>query len=146
MRIFSYTRQRTDIFKYRRWIVGEGAGARSLELESGRAQGRGLVAKLKGIDDRDAAVAGIGASIYVPPDELPALEQGEYFWHQLEGLRVETLDGEHLGTVAHLIETGANDVLVVTGDRERLIPYTPGVVREVDLEAGIIRVDWDAEF
>lgn len=146
LRIFSYTRERSDIFNYRRWIVGEGEDSRGFELESGREQGRGLAAKLRGIDNRDAAAAWIGASIYVAPDQLPLLDEGEYFWHQLEGLEVQTLHGEHLGTVDHLFETGANDVLVVTGERERLIPYTADAVREVDLEAGTIRVDWDPDF
>ncbi len=146
VRIFSYTRDRTDIFNYRQWIVGEGVAARTLELESGRTQGRGLVAKLRGVDDRDAAAAAVGALIQVTPETLPALEEGEYFWHQLEGLTVRTSDGTTLGTVDHLFETGANDILVVNGDRERLIPYTPEVVQDVNLEAGIIQVDWDPEF
>ena len=146
VRIFSYTRNRKDIFDYRWWVVGEGADSRCFELESGRAQGRGLVAKLRGIDDRDEAAAKIGTAIYVTPDQLPALTAGEYFWHQLEGLKVESLDGTPLGAVDHLFETGANDVMVVRGERERLIPYIPEVVRGVDLEAGVIRVDWDAGF
>lgn len=146
VRIFSYTRNREDIFNYRQWIVGEGADSRRFELESGREQGRGLVAKLRELDDRDAAAARVGAPIYVTAEQLPALESGEYFWHQLEGLRVETVDGTRLGTVDHLFETGANDVMVVQGERERLIPYVAEVVREVDIDAGVIRVDWDAGF
>lgn len=146
LRIFSYTRDRTEIFKYRQWTVGDRAGARCFELEGGRSQGRSLVAKLRGVDDRDAAAGQIGALIYVMPEQLPVLETGEFFWHQLEGLAVETLDGTRLGAVDHLFETGANDVLVVKGEKERLIPYVPGVVRNVDLESGVIRVDWDPAF
>lgn len=147
LKIHSYTRERTDIVSYRQWRLGDADHSRRFELEAGREQGRGgLVAKLAGLDDRGAAAAEIGSLIQVLPGQLPTLEEGEYFWHQLEGLVVETLDGATLGTVDHLFETGANDVLVVIGERERLIPYIPGVIREVDLDAGTMRVDWDAEF
>lgn len=146
MKIHSYTRNRTDILGYGHWLVGPEEQARRLEVETGREQGRGVVAKLRGVDDPEAAAAEIGALIHVTPDQLPALEEGEYFWHQLEGLKVENLEGTLLGTVDYLFETGANDVLVVIGERERLLPYIPEVIREVDLEAGIMRVDWDAEF
>ena len=84
---------------------------------------------------------------------LPELDAGEYYWSQLEKLKVYTLDGVLLGRVNHLIETGSNDVLVVRkcegslDKRERLIPYLPDqVIHEIDLEAGTLRVDWDPEF
>jgi len=83
----------------------------------------------------------------VPRSALPAAGEDEYYWSDLEGLRVETLEGVDLGTVDHLIETGANDVLIVRGDRERLIPFLrPSVVREIDLVAARIRVAWDPDF
>lgn len=147
LKIHSYTRNRADIFDYGQWLVGPADRPRRLELEAGREHGRGgLIAKLAGLDDREAAAAEVGSLIQVSPEQLPVLEEGEYFWHQLEGLRVENLEGTPLGTVDHLLETGANDVLVVLGDRERLIPYIPAVIREVDLDAGVMRVDWDEEF
>lgn len=146
VKIYSYSRDRTAIFRYGHWNVGTGEKALSFELESGYKRGHGLVAKLRGLDDRDTAAAIVGAAIQVTSDQLPALEEGEFFWHQLDGLVVETLDGTRLGTVDYLIETGANDVLVVTGDRERLIPYIRGVVQRVDLESGIVHVDWDIDF
>lgn len=147
VKIHSYTRNRADIFDYGQWLVGPVERPRRLALESGRTHGRGgLFAKLAGVDDREAAAAEVGSLIQVSPEQLPALAEGEYFWHQLEGLAVENLEGTALGTVDHLFETGANDVLVVVGERERLIPYIPGVIQEVDLDAGTMRVDWDEEF
>lgn len=147
LKIHSYTRDRADIFEYGSWLVGPAERPRRLVLEAGRGQGRsGLIAKLAGIDDREAAAAEVGSLIQVSPEQLPALQEGEYFWHQLEGLTVENLEGTPLGTVDHLFETGANDVLVVVGERERLIPYAPHVIREVDLETGTLLVDWDEEF
>lgn len=80
-------------------------------------------------------------------DQLPALSAGEYYWTDLQGLRVLTVDGVELGTVDHLFATGANDVLVVKGERQRLIPFVKNqVVREIELEQGLVRVDWDADF
>lgn len=146
MKVQSYTEHAAGLFDYRRWIVGSGERSKPLELESGREQGRTLAAKMRGIDDREAAAAEVGKLIHVEAEQLPVLAEGEYFWHQLEGLEVETLDGTPLGTVDHLFETGANDVLVVTGEKETLVPYVSGVVREIDLEAGVMRVDWDPEF
>jgi 16S rRNA processing protein RimM len=78
---------------------------------------------------------------------LAPCEDGEFYWTDLEGLRVVTSRGEELGVVDHLIATGSNDVMVVRGDRERLIPFLLGqVVRDVALNEGVIVVDWDADF
>lgn len=150
VRIHSYTRHRADVFSYRQWMLGDAGSAaplRRYELESGQEQGRTLVAKLRGLEDREAAVGEVGALVHVSPEQLPPLVEGEYFWYQLEGLSVRTPDGAPLGKVDHLFETGANDVMVVVaGERERLIPYVDEVVREVDLETGIIHVEWDPDF
>ena len=89
----------------------------------------------------------MGSEIGISRDQLPDTAPGEYYWGDLQGLEVLTGDGESLGTVDHLIETGANDVLVVKGDRERLIPFVlQQVVTRVDLDAGTIQVDWDKDF
>jgi len=147
LRVHAYTRNRAEIFDYGSWLVGPADRARRLELEAGREHGRGgLLAKLVGVDDAETAAAEVGSLIQITPEQLPSLVEGEYFWHQLEGLKVENLDGAALGTVDHLFETGANDVLVVTGERERLIPYVAEVIRDVDLEAGTLRVDWDEDW
>jgi 16S rRNA processing protein RimM len=89
----------------------------------------------------------IGCEIGVRREQLPPTSPGEYYWSDLEGLTVVTVQGEMLGTVDHLIETGANDVMVVHGERERLIPFVmQQVVVDVDLGKGEIRVDWDKDF
>ena len=102
---------------------------------AGRRQGKSVRAKLAACSDRNAAEDLVGALIEVPRSALPATRPGEYYWTDLEGLQVftgtEPGPGPH---VTHLLETGANDVLVVDGDRERLIPYLPEqVVLDVDL-------------
>ena len=87
----------------------------------------------------------VGADIAIRASQLPATAEREYYWAELEGMRVVNLAGQELGRVGHLFETGANDVLVVQGKREYLIPFGADVVRHVDPDAGVISVDWDAE-
>jgi 16S rRNA processing protein RimM len=147
VKIFSWTDPREGILEYTPWMVHHRGEWREMQVEAGQRQSKMVIAKLAGIDDRDQALLLNGAVIAVPGDRLQRLQQGQYYWRQLEGLKVVNTAGVDLGRVDHLMETGANDVLVVKGDRERLIPYTPGhAVQKVDLEAGVISVDWDPEF
>lgn len=147
VRIYSYTSPRANILDYSPWFLKGRAGWERRELEKGRPHGKGVVAKIKGCDDRDRAAELVHREIAVERSQLPETGPGEYYWADLKGLKVFTLDGVDLGTVDHLFETGANDVIVVTGERERLIPYLWGdVIREVDLDAGVMTVDWDPEF
>ena len=112
----------------------------------GRLHQKGVVCHLKGYDDRAQAKELVDVDIAVTSDRFSELEPGEYYWHQLEGLEVVNLSGENLGKVDRLLETGANDVLVLKGEQERLVPYTPGVVAEVDLDKGRIQVDWEKDY
>lgn len=148
VKVFSHTEPRENILDYGPWLLRTPDGrVREFRVLEGRRQGKGLVARLEGIEDRDAAAAWMGAEISIPRSRLPEPDEGEYYWTDLIGLEVETVDGVVLGTVAYLFRTGANDVLVVDGARERLIPFLQGdVIREVDLEGGRIRVDWDPDF
>lgn len=147
LRIFSFTDPRENILQYNPWQLRQGDVWRSVELLDGRRHGKGVVARISGCDDRDLAAALIGTDIAVRRGQLAEVQAGEYYWDDLIGLRVLTNAGEELGKVDHLLETGANDVLVVRGDRERLIPYVPGtVVTAVDLDAGELHVDWDPDF
>lgn len=147
VRVFSHTDPREGIVRYSPWYLRLGGEWREVRLAEGRRQGKGVVARLEGCEDRDQAARLMGAEIAVRRDQLPPLPPGEYYWTDLEGLRVVTREGVELGVVARLMETGANDVLVVRGERERLVPYLPErVVLEVDLEGGVIRVDWDPDF
>ncbi len=153
LKVYSYTDPLDGILDYRNWTAIFEGKRIPLEVEEGRRQGPGIVVKLKGIDDRNVAATYCGFDIVVPQSELPDLPEGEYYWYQLEGMRVETVSGEILGVVGHMIETGSNDVLVVKSSaesidqKERLIPYLPDkVVRSVDLLSELIVVDWDVEF
>jgi len=109
--------------------------------------GKGLIARLDGVEDRDQALALTGAAITAHRRQLPDLPDGEYYWADLEGLTVINQDGVELGQVKRVIATGANDVLLVQGNKERLVPFTTGHhVLGIDIDAGLIRVDWDADF
>ena len=148
VKIQSHTEPREALFDYRPWILRQRGTERELRKFEGRPQGRGLVALVPGVDTREAAEALVGTEIWVDRAALPRPAQGEYYWVDLEGLAVGTVDGVELGRVSHLFATGANDVLVVRdGERERLIPFLPDdVVKQVDLERGRLTVDWDPEF
>lgn len=147
VKVYSHTEPRENILKYSPWYLKKGDDVRQVELVSGKRQGKAIVAQIQGIDDRDQAASLNGWMIIVKGDQLPKAKQGEYYWKDLIGLTVITEQGVQLGKVDYLLETGANDVLVVAGDRERLIPFIQGhTVLKVDLEAGEMLVDWDPEF
>lgn len=147
VKVFSETDPRQGIAAYSPWQLRLQGDWKAIEVESGRRHGKSVIAKLRGIDDREAAAALLDAEIAVWRSQLPAAAEGEFYWADLEGLAVRTAEGVELGAVSHLIETGANDVLVVRGERERLIPFVRGqVVKTVDLERGLVVVDWDPEF
>lgn len=145
VKVFSETEPREGILRYSPWLLGTSDAPR--RVAEGRAHGKGVVARLEGCDDRDQAALLVGQEIAVTRDRLPPPRADEFYWIDLEGLAVETLDGVPLGRVSHLFSTGANDVLVVVGERERLLPFTwEAVVRSVDFERRLIQVDWDPDF
>jgi len=145
--VFSHTEPREGITRYDPVFLNRQGEWREFRIEAGRAHGAGVVLKFAGCDDREQAAALIPSDIAVRREQLPPPAPGEYYWADLEGLRVVTLAGVELGVVSHLLATGANDVLVVKGDRERLLPFVRGqVVVEVNLEQRLLRVDWDPDF
>jgi 16S rRNA processing protein RimM len=145
VKVYSHTRPRETILNYRPWHITVAGATRTFDILEGRQQGKGLVARIAGCDDRDTAAGLVGGEIAIDATQLPATGEREYYWADLEGLRVVNDAGVELGRVSHLFETGANDVMVVRGERERLIPFGSAIVKEVDLDSGVIRVDWDAE-
>ena len=143
IRVVSETEPLENILRYSPWLVDGLARA----VAEGRRHGKGLVARLVGCEDRDQAAELVGKTIAVTRDRLPAPRPDEFYWADLEGLAVETTNGVPLGHVSHLFATGANDVLVVKGERERLLPFVWGdVVKDVDFAGNVIRVDWDPDF
>ena len=156
VKIHSFTDPAENFLGFESFKLKRRAGLEVVEFDGGRRQGKGLVVHIKGVDDRNSAESYKGLEVLVSEDQLPSLETGDYYWSQLQGLQVWCRDQEKsteervlVGTVDQLIETGANDVLVVKAckgsiDRqERLIPYLPDdVVTRVDLDEGLIEIDW----
>ncbi len=145
VKVHSWTRPMEAILSYQPWLLGD--QQKSVKILDGRKQGKGLVVCLPGIKDREQAITLVGQQIFVRRDQMPATAENEYYWSDLEGLEVHTTKGELLGKVERLMETGANDVLVIRGQREHLVPFVQGqYVTRVDLDNGLIEVDWDPDF
>lgn len=147
VRVHSEARPPESILDFERWWVETRDGVRELPVIGSRTRQRDILVRLQGCEDREAANHLRNALVTVPLESLPAPEEGEWYWHELIGLQVVTPDGTVLGRVDHLLETGANDVLVVRGERERLIPWIPGeVIRSVEPDADRMVVAWDPDF
>jgi 16S rRNA processing protein RimM len=155
------------LFDYDTWWLGKGDDWREMAVETAKTHNDVLVVKLKGIDDRDAALACKGKLIAVPREQLPVAEEDEYYWSDLIGVRVKNKQDVEFGLIVDVFETGANDVIAVRADavkqevsadkatakevvkaksQERLLPFIDAVVLEVDIVAKTMLVDWDADF
>ena len=150
LKIFSFCRPKEQILDYLTWELRTSSNTDIYNLQEGKLHGNGVVVKLQYIDDRTQAEALIHAEIWIAKKELPSLAKDEFYWFQLKGLSVVNADGDLLGHVKKMMETGANDVLVVqdkADQQEILIPYVrEHVVKYVDLEEKIITVDWQIDY
>ena len=141
VKVYSYTQPPETIFTYRPWLVDLNGAWQCLEPAAGRRQGKHLIAKINGCDDRDQALLWQNVPIAIRRSQLS--DDGSVYWCDVQGLRVINQDGVDFGVVDHLIATGANDVLVVRGERERLIPFVePHYVTGIDRRQGVLRVSW----
>lgn len=148
LKVQSYTDPRENIFNYTPWQLRLGEEWRTFDVEAIQAHGKSIIARLRQVADRDQAAGLLRSEIAIDRVQLPALAENEYYWRDLRGLTVLNMSGVVLGKVESLLETGANDVLVVRQeDREILIPYAPGrIVQRVDLDSREMRVDWEPDY
>jgi len=147
VKIHADTEHADGLFDYPVWWLGKDGSWKPYTFENGTVQPKALAAKLEGIDDRDGAEALRGMQIAVPRSELPEAGDDEYYWSDLIGLAVVNQQDEALGTVDSLLETGANDVLVVKGEHgQKLIPFVDQYVLEVLPAEGRILVDWGLDY
>jgi 16S rRNA processing protein RimM len=155
VKIHPYTETSESLTRYRSWWMGKQEPYAEQAVVEARVHGAEVLAKLDGVDDRDAAALMKGWLVAVPRAELPKAQKDEYYWTDLIGLAVVNTEGTRFGTVKDLMETGANDVLVVQGEegeasgkpgQERLIPFIRQVILDVDLDGGTIKVDWGADY
>jgi len=145
--VHSYTVPPARILEYRPWLVEQAGHWREHCLADGQVHGSGVIARLEGCSDRDQAAPLVGSNLAIRRSQLPPVPPASFYWVDLVGLKVETTDRRPLGTVQRLLETGANDVLVVGEREQHLIPFVMGqYVISVDLDGGRIVVDWDPEF
>jgi 16S rRNA processing protein RimM len=143
LNVISYTDPVTNLVEYRPWFVEHDGTWKELAVEAIKPHRSGFVAQITGIADRNAALDLAGRSIGVEDSTLPAPDDDEFYWKDLIGLTVEDGRGAVLGEVTGLIETGANDVLVVrAAGGEELIPFVDRFVKRVDLENRRLVVDW----
>lgn len=144
IKVFSYTEPREAVLQYKGWMLGKKEQWQPAKVVEGKRHGKSVIARLEGVEDREAAEALVGKDIRVSKESLPQPEEGQYYWSDLIGLKVVHRDGTDLGKIDYMLETGANDVMVLKGEKERLIPFVMDkVVINVDLAAGQVDVDWE---
>jgi 16S rRNA processing protein RimM len=153
VKLISYTDPLENIREFRHLYARIAGQWQVLEMDQCKAHGKGLVAHFLGYDDPDLVRTLTGVELAVNATDLPVLEEEEFYWYELTGMKVMTADARVLGVVVKMLETGANDVIVVAAtpdsidDRERLIPYLPErVIKAVSREQRCITVDWDPEY
>jgi 16S rRNA processing protein RimM len=162
VRLISYTDPADNILQFRQFILAPPAAKHGalrqgdpelIEIDESKARGKNFIGHIKGCDNPEQVRQYTGCELLVAKTALPALDEDEYYWFQLESLQVLNLQDEYLGDVHHLMATGANDVLVVRptegsiDEQERLIPFIrEQVIVEVDLEAKRLRVDWEKDY
>jgi 16S rRNA processing protein RimM len=153
VKVYSFTDPMKGILNYKNWLLKVKGQWQPYKVKEGKPQGKGIVAKFEGINDRDLALALGQVEIAVRTSDLPQLAQDEFYWSQLIGLNVVNKNDELLGKIDSLFNSGApHDVMSVKGcegsldQQERLIPYVDQVVGEVDLDAGVMQVGWEADF
>ena len=146
VRITSYTDPPDNILDYDRWHLGRAGQWEAVEVEDGRMNAKGVLAKLAGIDSPEDARLQVGVEIAVRRSELPPTAPGEYYWSDLEGLEALTPGGESLGRVDHFRSTPGGDIAVVRGAKEHWIPFVKDRIVKVDLEAGHIVFDWGVDW
>ena len=147
VKIYSHTAPIQKIISYSPLYLKKRQTWNAITIVNGHKQGKGVVAQLEDINDRDQAFTLIGMELGIQREQLSDLADDNYYWTDLEGLKVVTTDDVPLGKIAWLFETGSNDVMVVKGEQEHLIPWIQGdIVKSVDLNNAIVRVEWDIDF
>jgi 16S rRNA processing protein RimM len=143
LRVQSFTDPPQRLFEWQRWWLQSGTEVKVLEA---RPQGNGWIARLEGIEERNAASRLTGQMLLVDRDELPPTTGREYYRDDLVGFEAKNVEGALLGVVDHFIDTPGNAVMVIRGAREHLVPVTAQHLRSVDQQARRLVVDWPEDF
>lgn len=146
IKVHSFSNPATSIFSHKIWHILTGNQWQAIKAHQIHKGHKHLIAKLDDIDDRDIAKAMTHAEIFVEKSQLPELPEGQYHWEELLGMEVMTVDGQILGTVTNVMNTGANDILEVSGERSHLLPFIENTIVNVNKANNTIVVDWDPNF
>lgn len=145
--VHSFTEPRDNVLKYANWHAFINNKWQPIKLLRAEVQNKAIVAQIEGYPDRELVARLTNIEIAVQQEQLEELKPGEYYWYQLIGMTVTNREGELFGKVIEIIPTGANDVLVVEGNKRHLIPYLPDrFILDVDINQQLITVDWDMDF
>jgi len=144
LKVMSYTSPRENILNYNPWFLHLNDTWREVSVKDRKTHNKGLTVAFEGVDDRDMARALIGADILVLRSQLGVLARGEYYQEDLLDMQVITREGKNLGQVKEIMETGANEVLVIEGQHRHLVPLVWNrYLLDIDQDKGVIRVDWE---
>jgi 16S rRNA processing protein RimM len=147
MKVAPLTETVRSLLDYPVWWVERDGEWQTHEIAAAKVQSpNAVIVRLAGCEDRDTAARFRGRRIAVARSQLPRTGPNEYYWADLIGLAVVNGEAHELGRITGVLRTGANDVLVVEAERERMVPFIAEVIREVDLAAGVVRVEWGADY
>ncbi|KTC90794.1 ribosome maturation factor RimM [Fluoribacter dumoffii] len=145
--VHSFTEPRDNVLKYANWHAFINNKWQPIKLTHAEVQNKSIIVQVEGYPERESVACLTNIEIAVQQEQLETLKPGEYYWHQLIGMKVINQQGELFGNVTEIIPTGANDVLVIEGNKRHLIPYLPGqFILDIDSNRQIITVDWDVDF
>jgi 16S rRNA processing protein RimM len=146
LKVHTFTELADTLADYSEWQIAVQGVWRAYAVIDWKLHSTGLVVQLEGVNDRDAALSLRGCEIAIPRTNLPVAPENEYYWSDLIGMIVQNEQDVVLGEIAEILEAGAHDVLVVKGERERLIPFVEQIVRHVDVPARRVTVDWQPDY
>ncbi|MCA0402625.1 MAG: ribosome maturation factor RimM [Proteobacteria bacterium] len=145
--VHSFTHPRDNILGYTDWHAYISKQWQPINITSLEANTKSILARVEGYALREQVASLTNIEIAIKRSQLPELEPGEYYWHDLVGMQVVNLQGMILGNIIEMLGTGANDVMIIEGEKRRLVPYLPGTyVINIDKDRRLITVDWDMDF
>lgn len=145
VKIFSHTVPRKNILSYQPWLVKITNNWQEMTIVEGREHGKNIIAKIQGIESIEQAQPIVNTDIFINQSQLPKLQKSEHYWHDLIGLTVINKQNITLGKVIDLVDTQANQVLIIKGKKEHWLPYLPPFLIKVDTDKKQILVDWNED-
>ena len=146
VKVFSYSKPCTNILSYKPWFIKLQNTWRPLEFTKGFVSSKNIVVRIMDVCNIDQAQQLLGLNIYIKRSQLAILEKDQYYWADIIGFKVINKQNIYLGNVSSILDTGANDVLIVDGKKTHFVPYIKHFLIKVDLDKKQVLVDWDEDF